>query len=152
MKLSKVIVYSLIGLIPFIFLVNLISSKANNYPDGKSYIEDDTSSPNYNDKSAANSVTLTEDGKQIISIKAKGGYWPRTIKAKANTDTILKVITQNTIDCSAALSIPSLKYYKVLPSSGSTEVSISPQKNGTVLDGTCSMGMYSFRISFYDNP
>ena len=59
-------------------------------------------------------------GKQIIEISAKGGYSPRVTIAKAGIATILKVKTQSSFDCSAALSIPSMSYRKNLPFSGIT--------------------------------
>jgi plastocyanin domain-containing protein len=95
----------------------------------------------------ANNVT-TENGKQIITITSKGGYLPKLSLAKADTATILRVKTQGTFDCSSSLKIPRLGISKNLPITGTTDIEIPPQKNGTSLDGTCSMGMYSFRINF----
>lgn len=96
---------------------------------------------------AIQAVTM-QNGKQIISITAKGGYWPKTINAKAGIDSILKIKTQNTFDCSSSIFIPSLGVRDVLQPSGTKEVAITPQKTGDVINGTCSMGMYSFQIIF----
>lgn len=96
---------------------------------------------------AANNVSTT-DGKQIITIDAKGGYSPKATTAKADTPTIIKVATNGTYDCSSALTIPSLKYRTNLPPSGVTDIEVPPQKAGTKLQALCAMGMYNFAVSF----
>lgn len=88
--------------------------------------------------------------KQVISLAAKGGFTPLTTVAKANKATLLKLETKNTFDCSSTLSIPGLGVQKNLPPTGSTTVDIPAQKPGTRLDGTCSMGMYSFSVNFVE--
>ncbi|MFA4975214.1 MAG: hypothetical protein WC577_00845 [Candidatus Paceibacterota bacterium] len=88
------------------------------------------------------------DGKQIITISAKGGYSPRVTKAKADIPTVIKVDTKSTFDCSSALSIPSLNYRNNFPPSGETLIDVIPQKPGTKLQGLCAMGMYNFSIEF----
>jgi plastocyanin domain-containing protein len=85
---------------------------------------------------------------QYIDMTAKGGYTPNSITAKANTKTILKVKTSNTFDCSSAIVIPGIGYRDNLPPTAVTEITIPPQKENTVLKGTCSMGMYRFSIKF----
>ncbi len=99
------------------------------------------------DPKNTSNITI-ENGKQVISISAKGGYVPKNTNAKANTPTVLKVNTQGTFDCSASLVIPDLNYKKFLPPSGETFIDIPPQKPGTNLRGICSMGMYNFNINF----
>jgi plastocyanin domain-containing protein len=93
-------------------------------------------------------VTTAEDGKQIITITAKGGYFPRTTNAKANTETTLLIETRSTFDCSSSLVIPSLNYKKLLPRSGGTAIDLPPQKPGTSIRGLCSMGMFNFTLNF----
>lgn len=93
-------------------------------------------------------VSQVIDGKQVIEIKAKGGYTPREILAKAEIPTIIKVSTKGTFDCSSALVIPSLNYRTNLAPSGITEIEVPPQKTGAVINGTCAMGMYGFSIKF----
>lgn len=88
------------------------------------------------------------DGKQIVTIIAKGGYSPRVSNVKADTPTTLRVISKGTFDCSIALRIPALGYSKNLNPNDSTDIDIPPQKSGTSLNGFCSMGMYNFRINF----
>ena len=87
-------------------------------------------------------------GKQIITINAKGGYFPRITTAKAGMPTIIKVSTNGTFDCSSALVIPSLGYRANLSPSGVTDVEVPPQKAGSTLQGLCSMGMYNFSVNF----
>lgn len=89
-----------------------------------------------------------EDGKQIINLKAKVGYSPSLSTAKANTPTILRVKTAGTFDCSASITIPSIGIRKNLPPTGSSDIEIPEQEAGTILNGTCSMGMYNFSIKF----
>jgi len=93
-----------------------------------------------------NNVTIV-DGKQIIEIKAKGGYTPLKSIAQAGIPTILRFDTNGTFDCSASVRIPSMNISKVLPNSGSTDIDLgSPIAN--LLQGTCGMGMYPFEIDF----
>lgn len=87
------------------------------------------------------------DGKQIIEIKAKGGYNPRISTAKAGMPTILRFDTNGTFDCSASVRIPSMNVFEVLPNSGSKDIDLGTPKTGT-LQGSCGMGMYPFQINF----
>ncbi len=102
---------------------------------------------NNTDLQAGNNVIMV-DGKQVITINAKGGYFPRVTAAKADTPTVIKMNTQGTFDCSSAISIPSLGYRNNLPPSGETLIDVPPQKSGTVMRGLCAMGMYNFSINF----
>lgn len=83
-----------------------------------------------------------ENGKQIVNIAAKTGFTPSNTQIKANEASILRVKTNNTVDCSSTLVIPSLNISKALPSTGSTDIEIPSQKSGTTLNFTCGMGMY----------
>lgn len=103
-------------------------------------------SPN-NTAADAGNLSLI-DGQQIITINAKGGYSPKFTAAKAGVPTTLKINTQNTFDCSSALTIPSLGYQNYLPPSGETLINLPPQQAGTSLRGLCSMGMYNFTVNF----
>ena len=96
---------------------------------------------------ATNNVSVI-DGKQIITISAKGGYSPKVTAAKAGMPTVLKIYTQGTFDCSSALTIPSLSYHNNLPPSGETLVDVPAQKSGTTMRGLCAMGMYNFGVNF----
>lgn len=92
--------------------------------------------------------TSIVDGKQVIEIKAKGGYTPRVTMAKANMPTVINVQTNGTFDCSSALTVPAVGFRGMLPPSGITPIEIPPQQPGTTIKGVCSMGMYSFAVNF----
>ncbi len=94
----------------------------------------------------ANNVSVI-DGKQIIEIRAKGGYQPRTSVGKAGIPTVIRFNTDGTFDCSASVRIPSLNISKILPQSGSVDIDIGIPQAG-ILRGTCGMGMYPFAIDF----
>ena len=94
----------------------------------------------------ANNVSVV-GGKQIIEIRAKGGYEPSENIAKAGMPTILRFTTSGTFDCSASVRIPSMDIAKNLPQSGTTDIDLGLAPSGT-LQGTCGMGMYPFEIDF----
>ncbi|TSC61753.1 MAG: hypothetical protein G01um101448_328 [Parcubacteria group bacterium Gr01-1014_48] len=96
---------------------------------------------------AAENVTIM-NGKQIVEITAKGSYAPRVSLAQANIPTVLKVKTQGTFDCTAALAVPAVAYKAMLPSTGETLIEIPPQKPGSIVQGICGMGMYNFKVRF----
>ncbi|MDQ3238908.1 MAG: cupredoxin domain-containing protein [bacterium] len=95
---------------------------------------------------AANNVTVV-DGKQVITINAKGGYQPRKSIAQAGIPTVIRFDTNGTFDCSSTVRIPSMNISKTLPQTGSTDVDVGTQQVAT-LQGTCGMGMYPFEIEF----
>ncbi len=104
-------------------------------------------SPNADTSQTANNVSIV-DGKQIITINAKGGYSPKVTTARADMPTVLKVATNGTFDCTAALTIPALGYRNNLPPSGETRIDVPPQKAGVTIRGVCGMGMYNFLVNF----
>lgn len=105
------------------------------------------SDKNNSDNHPADNISIIR-GQQVISINAKGGYWPKITHAQANLPTILKMDTRGTFDCSSALIIPNLNYRGNLPPSGETNIDIPPQKSGATIRGLCAMGMYNFTITF----
>jgi len=96
----------------------------------------------------ANPQLPVENGRQVISIMARGGYSPGDSFAPANVPSIIRVVTKSTFDCSRALVLPSLNVQKILPATGTIDFEIPAQKQGVQFYGICSMGMYSFRITF----
>jgi len=96
---------------------------------------------------SANNVTM-ENGKQIISITARGGYSPKISIAKADIPTVIRMKTKGAFDCSSAVVIPSIGYQGYLPPTGETNIDVPAQKAGTTLQGMCGMGMYRFQIQF----
>ena len=95
---------------------------------------------------SGNNVSII-DGKQIIEIRAKGGYQPRKSVAKAGIPTVLRFDTTGTFDCSSSVRIPSLGINKLLPQSSATDIDLGLPQLGT-LQGMCGMGMYRFEIDF----
>lgn len=91
-------------------------------------------------------VTI-ENGAQIIEIKVRGGYTPRTSFAKAGVPTIIRFSTKDTFDCSSAVVIPSYNISRNLPISGLTDIELPASPAGT-LKGSCGMGMYPFEVVF----
>lgn len=89
-----------------------------------------------------------QDGVQVIDLAAKGGYSPRFIQAKAGVPTELRVTTEGTFDCSSSLVIPTLGYQKILEPTGVETIQISSDEASGTMQGTCGMGMYSFKIAF----
>lgn len=103
---------------------------------------------NSNNAAATNNVVSNPNGGQIVQVNAKGGYNPAVSEAKADIPTILRVSTKNTFDCSTALIIPRLGISRNLPPTANTDIEIPPQAAGSILNVTCSMGMYSFQVKF----
>ena len=100
-----------------------------------------------NGTASTNNVSVV-DGKQIVEVTAKGSYSPKLTAAKAGIPTILRMKTMGTYDCTAALRVPSLRYEKMLPPSGITDIELPAQEAGATVQGVCAMGMYSFAINF----
>ena len=76
------------------------------------------------------------------------GYEPAVLQARANRPLQLKLVTNKTYSCARAFVIPTLNIQKILPETGAVLIDIPPQRAGSVLYFTCSMGMYSGRIKF----
>lgn len=90
---------------------------------------------------------VIENGTQIVTITAKGGYSPRQSVAKAGLPTVVRFETSGTFDCSSSVIIPSLNIGKQLAFSGATDVDVGTSQAGP-LKGSCGMGMYPFEIDF----
>ena len=86
-------------------------------------------------------------GVQIIDLQVRGGYSPQKTVAKAGIPTTIRFVTNNVFDCSRSVRISSLNISKVLPQTGSTDISIGTQTVGS-FKGTCGMGMYPFEVDF----
>ncbi|MBN1887511.1 MAG: sulfite exporter TauE/SafE family protein [Thermoflexales bacterium] len=76
------------------------------------------------------------------------GYEPATLQAKANQALRLKLVTNKTYSCTRAFVIPALNINRILPATGTESVDIPPQRAGSVLYFSCSMGMYGGQIEF----
>ena len=131
-------------IISAIILAAVIIFLAINYAGGSSSVNSNKEENVIEEN--ANNVSVV-DGRQIILLKAKGGFSPIHSIAKAGVSTILRVVTNGTFDCSSIIRIPEMNLSKNLPLSGTTDIDIGVQKVG-IFDGTCGMGMYPFDIKF----
>lgn len=95
----------------------------------------------------AGSITMV-DGVQVVEMSAKGGYSPSSVTLQAGVPTLIRMNSNGTYDCSAALQIPQIDYSVFLPASGVTEIEIPAQTAGTTIQGLCGMGMYGFKLIF----
>jgi len=96
------------------------------------------------DELAAGSVS---EGELVLDVR-DGGYFPQTLRAAADQPVVLNLSTNETYSCARDFVIPALRFYRLLPATGSVPVNIPPQPAGTRLFFTCSMGMYTGQIIF----
>jgi sulfite exporter TauE/SafE len=87
------------------------------------------------------------DGQLTLQVGNRG-YLPQTLRADANKEIKLNLVTNQTYSCARDFVIPALNYYQLLPDTGSVQVSIPAQPAGTRMFFTCSMGMYTGMIVF----
>jgi len=92
------------------------------------------------------SVTI-EDGKQVITILARGGYFPNKISAQSGIPTVIRMNVGNSFDCSSAVRIDAINYNQRLNPGETTDIPLGIPEKGP-LRGMCSMGMYGFQIDF----
>lgn len=84
---------------------------------------------------------------QNITINvASNGYSPKNFSVKSGQLVTLNLVTQNSRSCANDFNIPSLGIRKVLPPTGNTQVTFTPQNRGP-LAFTCGMGMYTGTIN-----
>jgi sulfite exporter TauE/SafE len=89
-----------------------------------------------------------EASASLVLRAENNGYKPRKLAAQAGVPVTLKIVTEQTTSCARDFVIPALKFYALLPETGSVPVEIPPQPAGTTLRFTCSMGMYTGVIEF----
>lgn len=91
----------------------------------------------------------TADVGNSVTVRAlNDGYYPASTRAKAGQPVRLDLVTDKTYSCAQAFVIPALHIERLLPESGVTSINLPPQKAGSVLRYTCSMGMYTGQIRF----
>jgi len=88
------------------------------------------------------------DGVSLYLSAGNSGYFPRLLHARAGTQIILNLLTDQTYSCARSFVIPALGVEKLLPVTGTETISIPAQAAGTVMHFTCSMGMYTGDIVF----
>lgn len=95
----------------------------------------------------ANPVADSAQGEIILNVQ-NGGYFPATLRVPAGQDFTLNLVTDQTYSCARDFVIPALNFYKLLPDTGTVQVTIPAQKAGSTIFFTCSMGMYTGQIVF----
>lgn len=113
-------------------LVKVSASRSGNYGAGQGASVDNVS---------------IENGVQVVTIHARGGYQPARSLAKAGMPTVIRFDTKSTFDCSSYIRIPSMGISKMLPQTGTTDIDVGTATAGT-LQGMCGMGMYPFQVEF----
>jgi uncharacterized protein len=104
--------------------------------------------PSENSVSAQSpSSQFASDGSIVLNVENEG-YFPRTLRADANTPVKLSLVTDKTYSCARDFVIPALNFYQLLPDTGTIQVDIPAQPFGTRMFFTCSMGMYTGMIIF----
>jgi len=103
--------------------------------------------PSESISSAQASSPQSSNGQVTLNVE-NDGYFPKTLKANANTPIKLNLVTNKTYSCARDFVIPALDVYQLLPDTGTVQVNIPAQQSGTRMFFTCSMGMYTGMIMF----
>lgn len=98
---------------------------------------------------APSTAAQSTAAQNILTINVvSAGYQPNTLQAQAGRPLQLKLVTNKTYSCARAFVIPALNIQKILPETGTVLIDIPPQRAGSVLYFSCSMGMYGGQIKF----
>jgi len=76
------------------------------------------------------------------------GYSPVVLHLPAEKSVRIEWVTEGTEACSRSVVVPDLDYQAILPTSGRVAFDIPPQPMGTVINYSCSMGMYPSQLVF----
>lgn len=87
-------------------------------------------------------------GERVEIQVGNSGYSPEQISLPAGQPVDLHLVTAGTYSCARAFVIPALRIEQILPEAGDTLIQIPAQAPGTVLQFTCSMGMFGGRLIF----
>jgi len=79
---------------------------------------------------------------------SNNGYSPQRLYAKAGEPIQISILTLNTTSCARDFVIPAIGFETLLPESGIVPVDVPAQSAGTVMQFSCSMGMYTGEIIF----
>jgi len=90
---------------------------------------------------------VAKEGELVLNVE-NNGYFPRSLKAPADKELTLNLVTDRTYSCARDFVIPALNFYELLPDTGMVKVNIPAQTSGSTLFFTCSMGMYTGQIVF----
>jgi uncharacterized protein len=93
--------------------------------------------------SSGKSAVVGAEGSQEAEIRViTGGYRSEVKTLQSGVPVTLKLVTENTLGCSRAFTIPEYNISLILPETGVKTVEFTPTKTGK-LTYTCSMGMYT---------
>ncbi|HSM23249.1 MAG TPA: sulfite exporter TauE/SafE family protein, partial [Anaerolineaceae bacterium] len=91
---------------------------------------------------------VPQPSSDVVVYANNDGYYPYESYAIAGEPVTLRLRTNNTISCSRSFIIPSLNIRALLDATGEEVIDSPPQKAGTTLAYSCSMGMYTGVIKF----
>lgn len=147
MKIMKITMLAIAGIVTGVVGITQLQKSSSTQPAVKVEASK-ISAPRASIPGVSQENVYLEDGVQIIEIKAKGGYAPAVTTAKAYKATILRMVTDDTFDCSSSVVIPDLQLRKRLPLSGNTDIQLPTISENTSITVYCGMGMYSFNLNF----
>jgi sulfite exporter TauE/SafE len=108
--------------------------------------------PNASGPSAPGAVAVEDEyagDESVVTIVVKNnGYQPSQVSAKAGIPIRLRLVSKDVYSCSLAFVLPTLNIMESLYPTGETWIDIPPQKKGTYMPFSCSMGMYTGMIVF----
>ncbi|MEW5828729.1 MAG: sulfite exporter TauE/SafE family protein [Chloroflexota bacterium] len=76
------------------------------------------------------------------------GYSPIVLHLPAGTPVSIEWVTEGTQSCARSVVVPGLEYHEILPPVGRVRFDIPAQEKGTVINYSCSMGMYPSQLVF----
>jgi hypothetical protein len=101
-----------------------------------------------NADSASSPISASVSTTDLTLMVRNEGYFPQTLRASANKELTLDLVTNGTYSCARDFVIPALGFYQLLPDTGTVAVNVPAQPSGTRMFFTCSMGMYTGMIIF----
>jgi sulfite exporter TauE/SafE len=103
--------------------------------------------PGNSDESQSQTGTSKDENTYYVTIM-DNGYAPKILHLVPNKEIKLVWVTNNVKSCSLSVVIQELNYENTFPSTGQVLLIIPPQKTGTVIEYSCSMGMYHGKLVF----
>lgn len=90
--------------------------------------------------SGSSTAATSSGAMQTVEIAVRGGYDPRTIRAKRGVPLRLVFNRQEDSSCSEEIVIPALRVRRFLAPFAKTTIDVTPTERGT-FDITCGMSM-----------
>ena len=100
------------------------------------------------DPAAARAEQGTESLNDYTITVSDIGYSPKVLHLPDDKQVTLAWATKGGTCCAMSVVIPALDYQKIFPANSTTLQAIPPQKEGTVIDYTCSMGRRTGKLIF----